>query len=111
MNSNGFTVLFEFTDAANEFSFVGGHGRFQAYVEKTDRDAPVYVVTRLCRYDVYEITSLIASYHLVRTGETADAEGNNWKEIRTGASDVFIQALGNAISMQEHAALKETAFY
>jgi hypothetical protein len=110
MNSQGFTILFEFTDTTNEFSFVDGHGRFQAYVEKKDQDAPVYIVSRLCRYDVYEITSLIASYHLVRLEDGAPGTENNWKEIRTNTSNAFINALGQAISEQENRVVKARVY-
>lgn len=76
--SSGFTILFSFDDAANEFAFINGHYRFQATVTKKDMDVPVYFVTKICRYDVYEITELIASYQLTRV-EKHPAVLAGWK--------------------------------
>lgn len=102
--SSGFTILFDFNDTANEFSFINGQFRFQAYVHKKDLDAPVYYVSRLNRYDVYEITALIASYQLVRTDKTQT--GFDWMEIRTRENNTFIDAIGQAIDEQERAGVK-----
>lgn len=99
--SSGFTILFSFDDAANEFAFINGHYRFQATVTKKDMDVPVYFVTKICRYDVYEITELIASYQLTRVEKASGGFG--WMEIRTRTCNAFIEALGQAIDEQERA--------
>ncbi|RFM26308.1 hypothetical protein [Deminuibacter soli] len=102
--SNGFTILFSFNDERKEFPFINGSDRFQAYVTRKDMDVPVYFVTRLHRYDVYEVTALIASYQLTRA-ETKPGV-HNWMEIRTRQSNAFMEAIGQAIDAQEKAGVK-----
>jgi hypothetical protein len=94
MLESGFTILFTYEHQNDAPSFTINYHQFQGWVTYVNEDH--YKITRLHKYDVYEMIELIGSYELqpVRS-EAGDILW--WKDVRTNDIGSFIQTMGSAI--------------
>lgn len=89
----GFTILFELTHPIVELTFTQHYRNFQAFVIPLADN--LYKITRLNRYDVYEMAEMIGTYTLEKI--TLPNNTSLWKDVHTQHINGFIQAMGMAI--------------